>query len=148
MSVHGFCLFSNWIVLFLLLNFESALCILACRFVVSWICGLQILSPTLKLFFLSFSHGLWQSVHFNFEEIQFIRFSSYGLSLWCQIQEPLTSPSVLKIFSFFLKTFYFVLGYSQLAMVWWFQVNSEGTLSHTYLCIHSPPNSPPTQSAT
>ena len=99
---------------FLLLNFESALCILACRFVVSWIGGLQILSPTLKLFFLSFSHGLWQSVHFNFEEIQFIRFSSYGLSLWCQIQEPLTSPSVLKIFSFFPKSFIFTFNSSSI----------------------------------
>ena len=45
------------------------------------------------------------------------------------------------------KTVYFVLSYSQLAMLSWFQVDSEG-LSHTCTRIHSPPNSPPIQSAT
>ena len=38
----------------------------------------------------------------------------------------------------FLLTFYFILRYSQLTMVWWFEVNSEGT----QLYINMEPFSP------
>ena len=41
-----------------------------------------------------------------------------------------------------LLTFYFVLGYSRLSMLWSFQMNSEGIHSYTYTCIHSPPKLP------
>ena len=40
--------------------------------------------------------------------------------------------------NWFFKTFYFVLGYSQLAMLWWFQVNSEGTQPYVYMYPFSP----------
>ena len=36
-------------------------------------------------------------------------------------------------FCFFL-TFYFILGYNRLTVLWWFQVNSEGT--QPYVCIY------------
>ena len=42
------------------------------------------------------------------------------------------------LFFFFFWTFYFVLGYSQLTMLWQFQVNSKGTRP----CVHMYPFSP------
>ena len=47
----------------------------------------------------------------------------------------------------FFQTFYFVLGYTWLTMFWWFRCIAKG-LSHTYTCIHSPPNLPPIQAGT
>ena len=41
------------------------------------------------------------------------------------------------------KTFYFILEYSQLTILWQFQVDSQGTQPYIHTCIHSPPNSPP-----
>ena len=40
--------------------------------------------------------------------------------------------------NWFFKTFYFVLEYSQLAMLWWFQVNSEGTQPYVFMYPFSP----------
>ena len=39
--------------------------------------------------------------------------------------------------SFFFFNFYFVLGCSQLAMLWSFQVNSEGTQSYRFVVVQS-----------
>ena len=39
---------------------------------------------------------------------------------------------------FFFNPFYFVLEYSRLTMLWWFQVNSEGTQPHIYMYPFSP----------
>ena len=49
----------------------------------------------------------------------------------------------LNNFHFFFKVL-FLLEYSRLTMLCRFQVDSKG-LSHTYICIHSSPNSPPIQ---
>ena len=46
-----------------------------------------------------------------------------------------------------LKTFYFVLRYSQLTACDSFRWTAKG-LSRAYTCIHSPPHSPPIQAAT
>ena len=50
-------------------------------------------------------------------------------------------------YAFFFQTFYFVLRYSWLTMLWYFQ-GAAKALSHPYTCIHSPPNSPPIPAAT
>ena len=42
------------------------------------------------------------------------------------------------LFFVFFWTFYFVLGYSRLTMLWQFQVNSEGTQPHIYVRPFSP----------
>ena len=52
----------------------------------------------------------------------------------------------LNNFHFFFKVL-FLLEYSRLTMLCRFQVDSKG-LSHTYICIHSSPNSPPIQATT
>ena len=48
--------------------------------------------------------------------------------------------SILFVFVFFPKlwTFYFLLGYSQLSVLWLFQVNSEGTQPYIYMYPFSP----------
>ena len=38
---------------------------------------------------------------------------------------------------YFLELFYFILGYSQVTTLWYFQVNGKGT-QHAYTCIHLP----------
>ena len=50
-------------------------------------------------------------------------------------------------YAFFFQTFYFVLRYSWLTMLWYFQ-GAANALSHPYTCIHSPPNCRPIQAAT
>jgi len=70
--------------------------------------------------FSNFSLGSCRStsVDMNYE-------SSFYL-LWCWI--------TLR----FLKTFYFILGYSWLIMLWWFQVNSGETQPYLYMYLFSP----------
>ena len=71
--------------------------------------------------------------------LAYLFFSIIYMSVW--IHEYLC----ILYFGFFFKPFYFVLECRWL-MMWRFQVNSKGTRP-SYMCIHSPPNSPPIQIA-
>ena len=62
-------------------------------------------------------------------------------------EESTVAPPFAEATPLLKKTFYFVLGYSQLTYCDSFR-RTVKELSHTYACIHSPPKSPPIQAAT
>ena len=66
-------------------------------------------------------------------------------SCYCTCTLNVFSP--LHCIFYFLNSFYFIFVYSQLTMLWWFQVNREGTLPYTYMYPFSP-KLPPIQAAT
>ena len=55
---------------------------------------------------------------------------------WRPELNPLVCSSWLQD-SFFFLTFYFVLGYSLLTILWWFQANKEGTQPYMYMYLFS-----------
>ena len=61
-----------------------------------------------------------------------------------QMFMPLHVESHRNFFKLFIL--YWVIANYQ-TMLWWFQVNSEGAQLYTYICVPSPPNSPPIQTA-
>ena len=52
--------------------------------------------------------------------------------------KPMSQRTIKSLSVCLFKCFYFVLGYSQLTMLWWFQVNNEGTQPYIHMCPFFP----------
>ena len=79
-GVQIICLVLNWVVCFLVLNFESSLCIL--DQVLCWKCVLQIFLPVCGLFFQPLNSVSVRAKVFNINEVQLSSFFFCGLCFW------------------------------------------------------------------